>query len=137
MVEGDGDTPILRDGNNGPYCYAKFIYQDPFQPQPPDGEYFNDIFFDAAVSGDSSKRVHEHCHHRAQVLVLGELVKEECGFQIGGRTPKQPKIRLIPGGFNFVNIGGGGARKEQKPAEQYTDAKDTRGVDGLDDDIPF
>ena len=136
MDGGDGDTPILREGTKGVYCYANIIYQDPFQPQPPDGEYFKDLFLDVAINGDAAKIVSEHCHNRAQIIVRGELVKKECDFQIGGRTPKEPQIRLVPGGFNFVSLGAFGGKKEPKPAQEY-DAKDTRGIDGLDDDIDF
>lgn len=134
MDEGKGDTPILREGQGGVYAFVNLRYEDPYQ-QVPEGEWPKNIFFDISVNGDVAKRVNEFCHNRAQVVVRGELVKEDCDFQISGKTPKQPKVRLIPGGLSFVNIGGG-AKSEPKSPEAY-DAKDVRGVEGLDDDIAF
>jgi hypothetical protein len=137
--EGDKlNTPVLREGNNGKYCYVKLTYQDPFQ-EVPEGEWPKDIFFDFSLSGATAERVAEHCRYRAQLLVVGELGKKEADFTIGGKTPKEPKVSVLPGGFSFANLdrSGGGGDKKPTAAEGY-DENDKDDVDlGEDDDLPI
>lgn len=134
-------TPKLYDKGNGPFAFVKVRFEDPFQPPPSgDEKYFQSMFFDVAVNGDRAKVVAEHCRSRAQIVLVGELVRKECNFTAnGGKTPKEPSIRLIPGGLHFNNLdfSGGGGTKEPAPVQQHDDPKDTDGVPGLDEDIPF
>jgi len=140
QLEEGKDTPIVRDSGNGPYCYVNLRYEDPFQAPPQgDEKYFKNMFIDFAVNGKPAEIVGQWCKNRAQIVARGELVRKECNFTAhGGKTPKEPAVRLIPGGFSFVNLGqGSGQARTPEPAKDYEDPKDTSGVAGLDDDIPF
>lgn len=131
MEEGKGNTPILREGRNNVYCFVNMRYEDPFQPPPQgDEKYFKSMFIDFAVNGEPAKIVSQYCRNRAQIIVRGELVKRELDFTMsGGKTPKEPRVRLLPGGLSFVNldVGGGGAKTEDSP--KGYDKSDTSGLD--------
>lgn len=138
MKDGKGDTPVLRGDPGKEYCYITLRYEDPFQPIPDEG-YLESLFLDFSVNGEVAKRANQFCRNRAQVVMIGELLsKKEAGFTVRGKTPKEPKISVSPGGFFFNNLdrSGGGARNEPKAAEGYNE-DDTGGIDGLDDDLPF
>lgn len=136
--DGKGNTPILREGNTGKYCFVTMTYEDPYQ-QVPEGQWPESIYIDLSLSGKTAEIVSEHCRARAQVHVIGELSKREAGFTINGRTPMEPRVSPLLGGFKFVNLdrgGSSGAAKTPESAQSYEDG-DTSGIDGLDDDLPF
>lgn len=108
-------TPELREGNNGAYCYLRLKYEDPFQDPPPEGEYYSSIFFDISLNGDVAKVAAEHCRNRAQLMIVGELGKQERDFTVRGQTPREPKIMVAPGGFHFLNLDRGSSQ-QSKPA---------------------
>lgn len=130
------DTPILREGN-GKYCYFKLTYQDPFQ-KVPDGEWPKDIFFDMSLSNNDAVRASSYCRYRAQLLIRGELGMGEADWTRGGKTPKEPKVSVLPGGFSFLNLDRSNASEAKKPTEtEVYQENDDEGVPGLDDDLPF
>lgn len=129
---GKGDKPILREGKNGEYCFVKMKYEDPFQ-QVPEGEWPESVFIDFSLNGAVAKMASENCQRHAQLVIRGEIVRDECDFQVKGKTPKQIKIRVMPGGFQFVNFGGGGRQRQPASPEGY-DVNDTEGIPGVDDD---
>ena len=130
--EGKGEMPILREGKHGEYCFVKMKYEDPFQ-QVPEGEWPDSVFIDFGLNGDVAKMASEDCRRYAQLVIRGEITRDECDFQIKGKTPKQIKIRVMPGGFQYVNFGGGGAAKQPSSPEKY-DVNDQTGIPGVDDD---
>jgi hypothetical protein len=127
------ETPVLRDGTNSKYCYVKMTYQDPFQ-QLVEDQWPKDIFFEFSLNGPVAEIAAAHCRHRAQLVVRGELNKKEADFEVmnkqtGAPTkPREIKISLVPGGFSFMNTGGGGAGAQKTPSSPQT---------LVDDDIPF
>ena len=130
------DTPILREGN-GKYCYVKLTYQDPFQTVP-EGEWPKDIFFDFSINGDLAERVSKWCRYRAQLMVRGELGMGKADWTRDGKSPMEPRIFVMPGGFNFMNLDRQSSGEQKKPTETETyDENDSEGVPGLDDDLPF
>lgn len=135
QLEEGKETPILRGDEGKEFCFVNLKYEDPFAPLPTEG-YPESIFLDFALSGNDAKHANEHCRNRAQIMIVGELGgKKEANFTVRGKTPKEPKISVLAGGFRFNNLtGGGGKRPEPKAAEGY-DADDTEGLD-LDDDLP-
>jgi hypothetical protein len=130
LAEGK-DTPILRDGKGGKYCFVKMKYEDPFQ-QVPEGEWPDSVFMDFALNGAVAEMVSEKCKRHAQLVIRGEITRDECDFQVKGKTPKQIKIRVMPGGFQFVNFGGGGETRTPASPEKY-DVTDTEGIHDDDD----
>lgn len=143
IEKGDGDTPVLRDGQRGKYCYVTMTYEDPYQDLPEEG-YPESLYIDFSLSGKTAEIANKFCRRRAQVHVMGALSKKKVDFTVtvGDKSvsPDEPRVMPAPGGFHFVNLdrqqgdGGGGAKKEPAAAAGYDDG-DTDGL--YDDDLPF
>jgi len=133
-----GETPKLREGDRGPFCYFKLKYEDPFQPEPPEGEYYKGQFFDLSANGKTAERMCEFCRDRAQLVVQGTLSRQQCRFEVKGQKPFEPRIQVMPGGVSFVNLDRGDFKpREQRSPVEHQDPDDTSGIDGLDDSLPF
>lgn len=137
QLEQGKDTPILREGKNGEYCFVKMKYEDPFQ-QVPEGEWPDSIFLDFALNGAVAKMASENCRRHAQLVIRGEITRDVCDFTVKGKEIKEVKIRLIPGGFQFVNFGSGNQQSRQPSSPQGYDVNDDVAENDPDlDDIPF
>lgn len=128
------DTPTLIEEDGKKHCYAKVKYEDPFQ-EVKDGEWPKATFFDLRLNGKQAEVVCANCRNRAQVLVRGELSKYEVKWEVMNKQtgqpqhPKEVRISLIPGGFQFMNTGGQGTGAQKQPSSPVDRADD--------DDIPF
>jgi len=124
------ETPEVRDGKNSKFCLVNLRYTDPFQEIPENEKYGVSQFFRFFANGKMAEVLGGFCKHNAQLLVRGELSKEECNFVVKGNVPRTVTIRPVPNGINFLNFGQGTVSKS--PVSPRSDIYDENDTDDLD-----
>ncbi|UYG18320.1 single-stranded DNA-binding protein (plasmid) [Brachybacterium huguangmaarense] len=127
-------TPVLREGDHGPYCFAKVICTDRIKTKGGDWIDGPAIAYDVAVSGDEAKRLVATAERDGNVRVTfaGRYRVTEWKSDTGSRHQHEVKADSIALSFRGQDVGisedakssPGAADEQQTATEDPTEPAD-------------
>ena len=123
-------APTLREGENGPYCFAKVIVSDRYKDKS--GAWVDGpaIAYEVAVSGDEARRLVEHAQRDGHVGVTfaGRYRVTEWKSDTGSRHQHEVRADSIALAFRGQDVA---VVKDQKgaPAPEEPAAQDDEPTD--------